>query len=143
MGQYRVAGQGDERVRDRHDEAGRAERRDVPGHRPKIPGAMYGQAEFTPPSEVPEHQDRGNELRKDRRDGRAARAESESEDEDRVQYDVENGADGNGQHTEPRVPLRVDERVHARDDHREEGAEQVDPQVGERIGKRGFRGAEQ
>ena len=65
------------------------------------------------------------------------------EDEHRVQHHVQDGTEGNGQHTEPRIPLRVDEGVHACDDHREEGPEQVDPQVGERIGKGGIRCAEQ
>ena len=104
---------------------------------------MYGEAELTPPAQIPEHQHRGQELGDDRCNGSATRPKSEPEDEHRVQHHVQNGADGDGQHAEARVPLRVDERVHARDHHREEGAEQVDPQVGQRIGKGGLRRAEQ
>ena len=104
---------------------------------------MYGQAEFTPPAQIPEHQHRRDELGNDRRDGRAGRPEMQREDEDRVQRHVQERADGDGQHTEPRVPLRVDERVHARDCHREEGSEEVDAQVGQRVGEGGLRSAEQ
>ena len=82
-----------------------------------------------------EHEECGEQLRENRCDGGALNAKSKDEDEKRVQQQVRDGADHNGEHAGSGIALGIDERVHAGGDHRWKRTEQVDHQIGIGVGQ--------
>ena len=81
-------------------------------------------------------------LGNDRRESRAFDAHIEYEDEERVERDIQDGAENNGGHTDLRKALRRDERVHAEADQHGDRADDVDAEIVDCVGKRGFVTAE-
>ena len=143
--QHVVAEDGDQGVRELHDERGGPEADDVHGVREilfSFCGAERGRIDGLLPEE-PQHEQHREKLREDRRQGRAADAHAEHEDEDRIQEDVGDGADNDRDHAKAREALRVDVRIHARRDHGEDRAEEVDPEIRDGVDERGFVRAEQ
>ena len=90
-----------------------------------------------------DHPQRGDRLRNDGRNRRAAHAHAEQEDKYRVEHDVEHCADQHGFHCNAGLSLRGDKAVEAERGHHEDRTQHIDIQILHRIGQRIRRRAEQ
>ena len=113
-----------QRHRRAHD--GQAEA-DLPGTQPYL-GA--------PPRQERDDPDAGATLGDDGGQRRAAHAQAQHEDEQRIERDIERRADDHGDHRLARVALRGDERIEAEDELDKRRAQQIDGEIVRCVGQR-------
>ena len=88
-----------------------------------------------PASQHAEHEDAGGELRQHGCDGSAGDIHVEQENENRIQNDIDDGADERGHHAQHGMALRGDKILHPHGKQGEKGAAGINGQIGIRIGE--------
>ena len=139
--QHRVHGDDDDAVRGQDQEGGEAQRKDPSGKaafrlfqmQRDVHAAAFQNAE---------HENTGGKLGQHGRHSSSCDIHMEQENEDRIQNDVDDGADQRGYHTKHGMSLGGDEIIHPHGEQGEKCAAGVDRQIGIRVGEGSLAGAE-
>ena len=127
-----------------HDEAGHSQPQDIPHQGQLEPQVFFADAaDALAPCKEQQHPDHGGQLADDGGDGGPLDPHPETEDEHRVQHQVQSRPQQGGAHPHPGVALGADESVEAGGQHGAGGAQQVDFQVGVGVAVGGVAGAEE
>ena len=84
--------------------------------------------------EKPQDPHRADRLTEHRGSGSSGDSHIQNENQNRIQNDIDNGANNRGEHTDLGKALGGDKRVHAHDHQHKDAAQSIDPAVGHTVG---------